>query len=86
MTDFPDRIISAKERRRMVPYSDVHIRRMENAGRFPRRIPLGPGRIGWRLSEVMQWIEDRTAERDGIVTTIILVVVTYRYIFVRAVA
>ena len=57
------RLITAAERRLMVPYSDMHISRLEQAGKFPRRIRLGPNRVAWRLSEVLQWIEDRAAER-----------------------
>ncbi len=59
----PDRIITAKERRELVPYSDMHIWRMERAGRFPRRIQLGANRVGWSLAEIMEWIEAKKAER-----------------------
>ena len=62
-----DRIISSRERRQRIPYSDMHIWRLEKAGKFPRRIKLGPsptGRVGWRLSEIMNWIEERAAERE----------------------
>ena len=58
-----DRIISAKERRRLVPYSDMHIWRLERDGRFPRRIRLGARRVGWSLIEISEWIEARKAER-----------------------
>ncbi len=58
-----DRIILAPERRQLVPYSDMHIWRMEKAGRFPRRIRLGPNRVGWSLREVVGWIDERKAER-----------------------
>ena len=44
--DFIDRIILAPERRVLVPYSDMQIWRMENEGKFPRRIRLGPNRVG----------------------------------------
>ena len=36
-----DRLISAPERRELVPYSDMHVWRLERDGKFPRRIPLG---------------------------------------------
>jgi prophage regulatory protein len=58
-----DRIISAKERRELVPYSCMHIWRLERAGRFPRRIHLGPNRVGWSLAEIDEWIEGKKAER-----------------------
>ena len=42
-----DRIIMAKERRQLVPYSDMHIWRLEKTGAFPQRIKLSPnGRVG----------------------------------------
>ncbi len=59
-----DRIVSAKERRQFVPYSDMHIWRLEQAGRFPKRIRLGENRVGWSLRELQEWIEARKAERD----------------------
>lgn len=63
-TQDSDRIISAKERRTLIPYSDMHIWRLENAGQFPKRIRLGANRVGWSLHELQAWIEARKAERD----------------------
>ena len=67
MNTFPedDRIVSAKERRQMIPYSDMHIWRMERKGIFPKRIKLGPHRVGWSLHELLEWIEARKAERNA---------------------
>jgi prophage regulatory protein len=64
MVDEPDRIISAEERRKLVPYSDVHVRRLERQGQFPKRIRLGRnGRIGWSSNEIQAWIATRMADR-----------------------
>ena len=60
-----DRIVSAKERREMVPYSDMHIWRLERDEKFPRRIKLGSGRVGWSFQEIQDWIAARKAERDA---------------------
>jgi prophage regulatory protein len=61
-----DRIIMAKERRQLVPYSDVHIYRLEKAGKFPRRIKLNPnGRVGWSHKEVVGWIAEKKAQREA---------------------
>lgn len=60
-----DRIVSAKVRREMIPYSDMHVWRLEKAGQFPKRIKLGASRVGWSLRELDQWITDRKSERDG---------------------
>ena len=59
-----DRIVSAKERRQIIPYSDMHISRLEKSGRFPNRIRLGDNRVGWSLRELQEWIEARKMERD----------------------
>lgn len=38
---------------------------MEHAGQFPKRVRLGPCRIGWVESEVHDWLAERLAEREG---------------------
>jgi prophage regulatory protein len=58
-----DRIISASERRQIVPYSDMHIWRLERNNKFPKRVHLGPRRVGWSLNEIMEWINARKSER-----------------------
>ena len=63
-TSETDRIISGREVREMVSYSLMQIWRLERDGRFPKRIKLGPGRIGWSLREIQDWIAARKAERD----------------------
>ncbi|WP_295556721.1 AlpA family phage regulatory protein [uncultured Hyphomicrobium sp.] len=60
------RILSKKELRALVLYSPGHIDRLEKAGRFPKRIVLGPCRVGWIESEVLAWLDARIKERDGI--------------------
>ena len=56
------RLIDKKELRDLVLFSPSHVRRLEKKGEFPRRIPLGPCRVGWLLSEVLEW---RDCKRDG---------------------
>lgn len=52
----PDRIIRSKEVQEMTGLSRTTLWRMENKGEFPRRVNLGVGSVGWRLSEVKEWI------------------------------
>ena len=59
------RILSKKDLRALVLYSPAHIDRLEKAGRFPKRVQLGPCRVGWVESEVLEWLEERISERDG---------------------
>lgn len=53
-----------------IPYSDVHLRRLEETGRFPRRIKLTPGSgpqgaVGWVSSEIDAHLESLVAARDA---------------------
>jgi prophage regulatory protein len=59
------RILSKKDVRALVLYSPAHIDRLEKAGLFPRRVRLGPGRVGWVEEEVRRWIQMRITARDG---------------------
>lgn len=59
------RIITKKELRALVPYTPQHIHRLEKAGRFPRRLQLGPNRVGWRLTDIERWINERVAEASS---------------------
>lgn len=61
------RIITKEELRRLVPYCDQHLGRLERAGKFPKRLKLGENRVGWLLCEVETWIGARKAERDRFV-------------------
>ena len=56
-------IITKKQLRDRIPYSDTQIWRLERAGRFPRRIKLGLNRVGWLSSEINDWIDLKLAER-----------------------
>jgi prophage regulatory protein len=67
MVRYENQIVSKKELKvvRGIPYSPQHIARLEKAGRFPKRIPLGQNRVAWLLSEVDEWLKQRIAERDA---------------------
>lgn len=59
MTTAIPRIITKKELRLIVPYTPQHIARLEKAGKFPKRIRIGERRVGWRLSEIEAWLDER---------------------------
>jgi prophage regulatory protein len=42
-----------------IPYSRMHIRRLELKGRFPKRVRLGECRVAWLAHDVEQWIQAR---------------------------
>jgi prophage regulatory protein len=58
------RFLSKKQVRELVLYCPAQIARLEQAGKFPKRIQLGPGRVGWIEDEVQEWMRHRVAERD----------------------
>jgi prophage regulatory protein len=58
------RILSKRQVRELVLYSPQHIARLEKAGEFPKRIQLGPSRVGWVESEVLGWLEERIKRRE----------------------
>ncbi len=57
------RILSKRQVTELVLYSPQHIARLEKAGQFPKRVPLGPKRVGWVESEVLEWLEERLQRR-----------------------
>lgn len=57
--DVRDRIVREPERREITATSAATAWRGEKAGTFPRRIRLGANSVGWRLSELMAWMESR---------------------------
>lgn len=59
------RILSKRELKEMVLYSPQHIARLEKAGQFPLRIQLGPNRVGWVESEVLDWLNLRLELRGN---------------------
>jgi prophage regulatory protein len=56
-------LVRSSELATIVPYSMNHIRRLEHAGEFPKRIRIGANRVGWVLSEVQAWVNNRLKER-----------------------
>jgi len=58
------RILSKKQLREVVLYSPQHIDRLEKAGKFPKRVQLGPNRVGWIESEIYGWLKQRILDRD----------------------
>ncbi|WP_425416872.1 helix-turn-helix transcriptional regulator [Oricola indica] len=58
------RILSKRQLKELVLYSPQHIARLEAAGKFPKRIKLGPNRVGWIEEEVLDWLQQRIDRRD----------------------
>ena len=63
------RILSKRQLREMVLYSPQHVARLEKAGTFPKRIQLGPNRVGWVEDEVLNWLQERLDRREDLTDT-----------------
>lgn len=58
------RILSKRQLKELVLYSPQHIARLEKAGAFPKRVQLGPNRVGWVEDEVVDWLQQRLKRRE----------------------
>ena len=57
-----DRVLSLAEVQRVAgDISRSTLWRWQAEGLFPKRLKLGPRRIGWRESEVLEWVANREA-------------------------
>ena len=61
--DIVMRILSKRQLKELVLYSPQHVARLEKAGEFPKRIQLGPNRVGWVEAEVLEWLQSRLDNR-----------------------
>ena len=61
--DVRDRILRRPEILARVNVSPTTLWRMEKAGRFPKRISLGPNSAGWLESEVNDWFANLAKNR-----------------------
>ncbi len=59
------RILSKRQIKELVLYSPQHVARLEAAGQFPRRVRLGPNRVGWIEAEILDWLQERIGRRDN---------------------
>ena len=70
----PSRIVRPADAEQLTGYTDVHLRRLEEAGDFPKRFKLAPnggrfGACGWLLSDIETWLAERAASRDAVPDT-----------------
>jgi prophage regulatory protein len=55
----------ARLKDRGITYSKPHLWRLERAGKFPKRVPVGPGRYAYVETEIDQYIDRLIAARDA---------------------
>ncbi|MGA7328313.1 MAG: AlpA family phage regulatory protein [Rhodomicrobium sp.] len=60
------RIVTLKDLKptKGIGYTAEHLRRLEAAGKFPRRIKIGENRVAWLESEIDAWIAQKAEERS----------------------
>ena len=59
------RILSKRQLKELVLYSPQHVARLERVGQFPKRVQLGPSRVGWVEDEVLEWLQNRLDRREA---------------------
>ncbi len=61
-----DRFLRVTEVVFVTGLSKATLYRLMAQGKFPKQIKISSGAVGWRESEVMDWLDRKTAEsRDG---------------------
>ena len=60
--DGMDRILRIREVTALTGICRTTVYAWGKRGLFPSRVDLGGGRVGWRESEVRQWIADRAVK------------------------
>ena len=51
---------------RGVPWSRMHLDRLEKAGKFPKRVQLGESTVVWIEAEIDAFIQGKLAEREKV--------------------
>jgi prophage regulatory protein len=52
----PDRIVRETDRRYITSISRTQAWKLEKQGLFPKRVRLSNRSIGWKLSELLEWV------------------------------
>lgn len=51
---------------RGVPWSQMHLSRLEKERKFPKRVQLGPGTTVWVEAEIEAFLADKLAARETV--------------------
>ena len=58
-----DKILRKPQVLDVIGVSDPTIWRWERQGKFPKRVQIGPGSVGWFESEIITWMEQQSEKR-----------------------
>jgi len=59
------RMLSKRQLTEFVLYSPQHVARLEKAAKFPKRVQIGPNRVGGAEAEVLDWLQERLNRREA---------------------
>ena len=60
-TAVSDRIVGERECREITDLSRTSRWRMMQRDEFPQKVRIGPNRTGWKLSSILDWLDQREA-------------------------
>ena len=63
----PRAVLRRSEVCTMVGIKPASLHRWIKAGQFPRPIMLGPRRVGWRVEDVQEWLDNRPPTQSKVV-------------------
>ena len=61
---FTDRLVNVTELEQLIGRHRTTVNRWVRAGLFPERHRIGPLPVGWRLSDVNQWLAGQWSRPD----------------------
>ena len=59
------RLVREPECRAITGLSRATRWRLERDGKFPKKIEILPGIVGWEYTELIKWVEARISDRDS---------------------
>jgi prophage regulatory protein len=62
-TENTDRLVDQVELIKIVRISKSQIKRLEDLGRFPKRMKVGLRRVAWSHTEIQEWIDEQKQHR-----------------------
>ena len=66
MNTFKNLIIRPGELAQQLGVSKVTLWRMEKDGKMPARIQISQKAVGWRTSEIEEWLNQRPTANEGV--------------------
>jgi prophage regulatory protein len=48
-----------------IPWTRMHVDRLEKVSKFPKRVQLGPGTVAWVEDEIDTYVAGKIADRDA---------------------